>query len=166
MFKDGRSARPLVEGTVPRGYLRDDEAYYTGRSDGKFVKESPKLTVRQLCPVLGSPGGVTEGFLLSAEPADPARVLERGRERYMIYCAPCHAADGVGKGLMVEKKFPQGASFMDHRLLSADDGYYYHVITNGFGNMAGMNEQLKPEDRWAIVRYVRELQGETRRLRV
>ena len=131
-FGDGRSVRPQVEGTVARGQLREDAAFFTG-------KEGVALLAR--IPV----------------PVDRA-VLLRGRERYNIYCAPCHGQAGRGDGMIVRRGFRQPTSFHVDRLRAQPDGYYYDVVTNGFGAMPDYAAQVTPADRWAIVAYVRALQ--------
>lgn len=132
-FYDGRSARPLVEGTVPRGHLREDDAFYRGLDgDGNFIARMP------------------------AE-VDHA-MLERGQERYEIFCAPCHAKVGDGMGMIVQRGYKQAASYHTDRLRAIEDGYIYDVITNGFNQMQGYASQVKPADRWAIVAYIRALQ--------
>jgi mono/diheme cytochrome c family protein len=132
-FADGRSARPLVEGTVARGHLRDDDAYYRGLdAEGNFVARMP---VRP-----------------------DAAMLARGQERFEIFCAPCHSKLGDGMGMIVQRGYKQAASYHTDRLRAIEDGYIYDVITNGFAQMQGYASQIRPEDRWAIVAYVRALQ--------
>lgn len=132
-FPDGRASRELVEGTVPRGFLREDDAYYRGLADdGTFVERVPV-------------------------PVDTA-MLERGRERYDIFCSPCHSMIGDGNGMIVQRGYKQASSYHQPRLRAIEDGYLYDVITNGFGQMAGYASQIKPADRWAIVAYIRALQ--------
>ena len=131
-FPDGRSARPPVAGTVARGQLREDAAFYTGRAGAAFVASVP-------LPVDGA-------------------VLKRGRERYSIYCTPCHGQSGEGDGLVVQRGFRRPPSFHVDRLRAQPDGYLYDVITSGFGTMPDYAAQVGPRDRWAIVAYVRALQ--------
>jgi mono/diheme cytochrome c family protein len=131
-FADGGSARPLVEGTVARGTLQEDVAFFTGKVGNATVKELPF-------------------------PIDDA-VLTRGQERYNIYCTPCHDATGSGRGMVVQRGFKQPPSFHDDRLRNADAGYFFDVITNGFGAMPDYRMPLAPRDRWAVVAYVRALQ--------
>ena len=131
-FADGSSARPLVEGTVARGTLEDDEAFFTGKVDKATVKEFPF-------------------------PIDE-KVLDRGQERYNIYCSPCHDRTGGGNGMVVQRGFKQPPSYHIDRLRQADVGYFYDVITNGFGAMPDYRAQVAPRDRWAIVAYIRALQ--------
>jgi hypothetical protein len=133
-FADGRSERPLVEGTVARGHLDADTAFYTGKIDNK--------------PVDAFPFPITRA------------VLERGQERYNIYCAPCHDLLGAGKGMIFRRGFnrPPPQSYHIDRLRQAPVGYFFDVITNGLGAMPDYAAQIEPRDRWAIVAYVRVLQ--------
>ncbi len=133
-FEDGSSARPLVEGTVPRGFLREDDHFYRGTVNGEFARELPDQI------------DVTEELLL------------RGKERYQIFCSVCHDPAGYGNGMVVQRGFKEPESFHTDRLRQAANGYYYEVISNGFGMMAGYAYQVKPEDRWAIIAYIRTLQ--------
>ena len=132
-FTDQRSARPPVEGTVARGQLRDDTYFYTGK-------------------IGGNPGDYMP-FAVTKE------VLERGRERYNIFCAPCHSRVGDSNGFVPSRGFArQPPSFHIQRLQKAPLGYFYDVMTNGFGIMADYASQITPQDRWNIVAYVRALQ--------
>ena len=131
-FADGSSARPLVEGTVARGTLQEDEGFFTGKIDKVTVKELP--------------------FAI-----DDA-VLNRGQERYNIYCSPCHDRAGTGNGIVVQRGYRQPPSYHIDRLRQADVGYFFDVITNGFGVMPDYRAQIAPRDRWAIVAYIRALQ--------
>lgn len=132
-FADGRSSRPLVEGTVARGHLREDDAYFRGTdANGRFIARMP------------------------VKP--DAAMLARGRERYEIFCSPCHSKLGDGNGMVVQRGYKQAASYHSDRLRGIEDGYIYDVITNGFAQMQGYASQIRPDDRWAIVAYVRALQ--------
>jgi mono/diheme cytochrome c family protein len=131
-FADGRSARTPVEGTVARGRLRADRAMYTGRAGRDFVQDIPVAVTRPL--------------------------LDRGRERYNIYCAPCHGGVGDGAGMIVERGFRRPPSFHIERLRDAPAGQIYDVISNGFGAMASYASRVSVADRWAIVAYLRALQ--------
>ena len=132
MFADGRSARPLVAGTVARGMLHEDEAFFTGRTEGGFVSEPP--------------GKVTSELLL------------RGRERFEVFCSPCHGRTGRGDGMVVQRGFKKPSSYHVDRLRQMPIGYFYDVMTNGFGAMSDYAGQVPPTDRWAIAAYVRTLQ--------
>ena len=131
-FGDGGSARPLVEGTVARGTLHDDEAFFTGKVGNATVKELPFAV-------------------------DDAG-LDRGQDRFNIYCTPCHDATGSGKGMVVQRGYKSPPSFHDERLRNADAGYFFDVMTNGFGAMPDYRMQLSARDRWAVVAYIRALQ--------
>jgi mono/diheme cytochrome c family protein len=131
-FADGRSARPLVEGTVPRGHLREDEHFYTGFEGDELATTYPiQIT---------------------------ADVLRRGGERYNIFCAPCHDRAGTGQGIIVQRGYRPPSSFHIDRLRQMPPGYYYDVTTNGFGAMPDYAEQIPPRDRWAIAAYIQALQ--------
>lgn len=131
-FRDKRSARPLPEGTVARGHLRADEAFYTGKVNNQPVAELPMPLTRDL--------------------------VERGRERFDIYCSPCHGRAGDGRGMVVRRGFRQAASFHDPRLRGMPVGYFVDVMTHGFGQMPSYATQVAPRDRWAIAAYIRALQ--------
>jgi hypothetical protein len=131
-FADGRSERQPVTGTVARGHLRTDELLYTGRENG---------VVANLFP-----------FPITA--AD----LSRGRERYNIYCSPCHDFTGSGNGMIVQRGFPPPPSFHIDRLRQAPAGHFFDVMTNGFGLMYSYASRVSPEDRWRIAAYIRALQ--------
>ena len=136
-YADGAANRPLVPGTIPRGYLRQDDSYYVGAKDGKWLT--------------GLPAGLK---------VDRA-FLERGRERYNIYCTPCHGQTGDGQGMIAHRGFqlkrPVG-NYHTKRLLDMPDGHFYDVITNGYGAMFSYASRIEPQDRWAIVAYIRALQ--------
>jgi hypothetical protein len=131
-FGDGRAARPLEEGTVARGELRIDEHFYQAKERGSLVDTFP-------FPVT---------FM----------ILKRGQERFNIYCAPCHDRVGTGQGMIVRRGYRAPASFHIDRLRQAPVGYFFDVMTNGFGVMPDYAQQVHPEDRWAIVAYIRALQ--------
>jgi cytochrome c553 len=132
-FDDGRSARPIPEGTVARGHLNADPAFYTGKGpDGKYVDRFPFPITKQ--------------------------VLLRGQDRYNIYCTPCHDRLGTGNGVVARRGFRHPPSYHIDRLRQAPNGYIFDVITNGFGAMQDYAAQLDPADRWAVVAYERALQ--------
>lgn len=132
-FADGRSVRPIVEGTVARGHLRTDSLLYTGKMAGKPVDLFPFEVTRD--------------------------VILRGRDRYNIFCSPCHDYTGSGRGMIAMRGHRLPPSFHDERLRNAPAGYFFDVMTNGFGAMYDYAAQIAPEDRWAIVAYVRTLQA-------
>jgi len=126
-FADGRSGRPLIENTVARGAIANDELV--------VPKDSNVFPL----------------------PVD-AKLLERGEGRYKIYCTPCHGLQGDGNGMIVMRGMKRPPSYHIDRLRQAPNGYYYDVITNGFGSMYSYSAQIPPRDRWAIIAYVRALQ--------
>jgi len=131
-FTDGSSARPLPEDTVARGTLEDDAAFYTGKENGQPVTELPIALTQQL--------------------------LDRGEQRFNIYCAPCHDRSGNGEGMIVRRGYKQPPSYHIDRLRQAPIGHFFDVMTNGFGAMPDYRAQVQPRDRWAIAAYIRALQ--------
>jgi mono/diheme cytochrome c family protein len=133
IFADGAASRPMVEGTVARGMLREDPILYTGRTaDDLFVTELPVELSREL--------------------------LDRGQARFNAFCSPCHGRTGEGNGMVVQRGFKHPQSLHETRLRESPLGYYFHVMTNGFGEMSSYAAQVSPEDRWAIAAYIRALQ--------
>jgi mono/diheme cytochrome c family protein len=132
-YADARSARPLVEGTVARGQLNDDDLLYTGKVDGRDTTEFP--------------------YPVTAE------VLARGRERFDIFCSPCHGRTGDGEGMVVKRGYRQPPSFHIDRLRQSPVGHFFDVMTNGFGAMSDYRAQVPARDRWAIAAYIRALQA-------
>jgi mono/diheme cytochrome c family protein len=132
VFADGASARPIVEGTVARGHLDEDPLLYTGKVNGQIADLFPFPITR----------------------AD----LDRGQERFNIYCSPCHGRTGEGNGMVVQRGFRQPPSYHIDRLRQAPAGHFFDVITNGFGVMPDYRAQVAVEDRWRIAAYVRALQ--------
>jgi hypothetical protein len=131
-FADGRSQRPQVPGTVARGHLDEDDLLHTGKVDGELAETFPTAVT--------------------------AAMLERGRGRYDIFCAPCHGRVGDGDGPIVERGMRRPVSFHAERLRNSPPGAFFDVITNGFGAMYDLSDRIPAEDRWAIVAYVRALQ--------
>ena len=131
-FQDGRADRPYVPGTVASGHLRTDELLYSGRIQGKLVDQFP--------------------FPITAD------VLARGRERYNIYCTPCHDYTGSGNGMIVQRGFPAPPSYHTDRLRQAPVGHFFEVMTYGYGTMYSYAARVSVEDRWAIAAYIRALQ--------
>jgi mono/diheme cytochrome c family protein len=131
-YADGRSVRPQVENTVGRDQMHEDAYFYTGLQNGK---EGDGLPI----------------------PLTPA-VMERGQERYNIYCTPCHSRVGNGAGMIVQRGYRPAGNFHTERLRNAPLGHFFAVITNGYGAMPDYAAQLTPEDRWAVAAYVRALQ--------
>jgi mono/diheme cytochrome c family protein len=131
-FADGRASRMPLENTVARGQLREDEHLYTGKVNGQLATEFPM-------PVT-------------------ADVMARGRERFDIFCAPCHGRTGEGDGMIVQRGFRKPPSYHEERLRTAPPGYLFDVMTNGFGAMQDYAAQVPVADRWAIAAYIRAIQ--------
>ena len=131
-FADGRSARPLVQGTVARGTLQEDEHLFKGMENGAVATTFPFPITEQ--------------------------VLLRGQERYNIYCSPCHSRLGDGQGMIVQRGLKQPPSFHIDRLREAPVGYFFTVETNGFGVMYDYADRISARDRWSIIAYIRALQ--------
>ncbi len=132
-FKDGAAARPQVPDTVARGEARLDSLLYTGKVDGVLVDEFP-------FPVTKA-------------------VLDRGQQRFDIYCSPCHGPLGDGDGMVVRRGFKiLPPSYHIDRLRDAPAGHFFDVMTNGFGAMQDYRAQVSVPDRWAIAAYIRALQ--------
>jgi mono/diheme cytochrome c family protein len=131
-FGDARSARPLVAGTVARGHLHDDSLLYTGKVNGADATVFP--------------------FAIDDT------VMARGRERFDIFCSPCHSRTGAGDGMIVRRGYRHPPSLHEDRLRAAPVGHFIDVMTNGFGAMPDYAEQIGIRDRWAIAAYIRALQ--------
>ncbi len=131
-FADHRSERAMVDDTVPRGYLRTDLARYTGKVNGVNIDYFPFEITR----------------------AD----VERGRDRFNIYCAPCHSRIGDGNGMVVQRGFKRPPDYTEDKLMKAPVGHFVNVMTNGFGSMSEYKSQLSIQDRWAVAAYIRALQ--------
>ena len=195
-FKDGLSSRPLVEGTVPRGYLRSDKQLFTGQNDkaqssntnasaergaqagaaanaqGSSSSSNSSSASMQGGSNTGTPTGSTSqtgagGAQAAAGDANDtedfpfpvtAEVMQRGQERYQIFCAMCHGATGDGDGMIVRRGFRQPPSYHQDSLRQARVGHFFRVITEGYGAMPSYRAQVPVQDRWAIIAYVRALQ--------
>jgi mono/diheme cytochrome c family protein len=131
-FADGREARPIPPGTIARDEMSDTDPFHTGVSNGQFLETIPT--------------GVD------------LNLLQRGRDRFDIYCSPCHGRMGDGNGMVAQRGFRAPANFHSDRLRSAPPGYIFQVITNGYGAMGDYADQIAVNDRWAIVAYLRALQ--------
>jgi mono/diheme cytochrome c family protein len=133
-FIDGASMRTPVEGTVARGELRADDAYFRGKdASGNFVAKAPMQFTSDM--------------------------IERGKERYDIYCVACHGANADGKGKIMDYKYPiPPANFYDERIMKLSDGHMYNAISEGWLNMPSLKAQISVDDRWAIIAYIRSIQ--------
>ncbi len=131
-YADKRASRPLIENTVARGQLATDELFYTGKINGQEADQFPYPVTQQM--------------------------LERGRERFNIYCSPCHSRVGDGNGMIVQRGFKRPPDYTEDKLMKAPVGHFVNVMTNGFGSMSEYKSQLSIEDRWAVAAYIRALQ--------
>ena len=131
-FGDRRAARPTIADTVARGQLRIDQARYTGKADGKDVTAIPIQITRE--------------------------DLDRGHDRFEIYCSPCHGRLGDGQGMIVKRGLRQPPSYHDERLVNAPIGHFFDVMTNGYGAMYPYASRVAVDDRWRIAAYIRALQ--------
>ncbi len=131
-FADGRSSRAFVPNTVARGTLREDSHLYQGRVDGQLATTFPMAVT--------------------------AQVMARGQERFNVFCSPCHGRTGTGNGMVVQRGFRAPPSYSEERLRNAPVGYFFDVMTSGFGAMQDYAAQIPPQDRWAIAAYIRALQ--------
>lgn len=155
-FKDGRASRDLPQGTVSRGNLREDKAFYTGKKENA----DPNVQVQTTT----GPDGNT---LVSSFPNDIEKipfpvtkeVVDRGQERYNVYCIVCHGPVGNGDGMIVRRGYIKPPTYNDDRLRNAPDGHFFDVMTNGWGRMNSYSDQIPVADRWAIVSYIRALQA-------
>jgi mono/diheme cytochrome c family protein len=131
-FADGRASRPLIDGTVARGHLDEDALFYTGKVGNEFAAEFP--------------------FAVTAD------VVQHGQQRFNVFCSPCHDRTGGGGGMIVQRGYRHPPSFHIDRLRQQRVGYFFDVMTKGFGTMPNYAQQVPPADRWAIVAYIRALQ--------
>jgi mono/diheme cytochrome c family protein len=169
-FRDGLSSRPPVEGTVARGFLKTDTEFFTGKKVGRPIANAANANVQGTPTQATAPqppsatGAAPQGA--AAYPDDvevfPIQVTKetviRGKERYEIFCTACHGLTGNGDGMVVRRGFRRAASFNDDRLRQAPVGHFFDAITNGWGAMPSYAPQIPPQDRWAIVAYIRALQ--------
>lgn len=136
-FVDRRSARPHVRGTIARGRLRLDEHFYKGTKDNKVVETFP---------------------FFPEDKAEASAFLDRGQQRYTIFCSMCHGHTGEANGTIVQRGYLKPPSFHEDRIKKKSVGHYFQVITNGYGGMPSYEEKIPAKDRWAIIAYLRALQ--------
>jgi mono/diheme cytochrome c family protein len=154
-FSDKKAMRQLPEGTVARGYLHEDKAFYKGK----------KEVVDNSAPATTAPDA-SGNMVVSSFPNDIEKspvpitqeLLDRGEQRYKVFCIVCHGAVGAGDGMIVRRGYPKPPTYHDDRLRGAPDGHFFDVISNGWGKMNSYGSQIPAADRWAIVAYIRALQ--------
>jgi len=153
-FKDGRASRNLPEGTVARGFLKEDKAFFTGKIDNPNPNAPVATTT--------DPSGNT---LVSSFPNDvdafpvpvTKELVDRGQDRFNIYCIVCHGPVGNGDGMIVRRGFSKPPTYHDDRLRNAPVGHFFDVMTNGWGKMNSYADKLTAADRWAVAAYIRAL---------
>ncbi|MDQ3219143.1 MAG: cytochrome c [Acidobacteriota bacterium] len=154
-FSDNRASRNIPEGTVARGHLKENKALHTGKIDNP----NANLQVETATDATGN-------TLVSSFPNDidefpvpvTMELVNRGQDRYNIYCIVCHGPVGNGDGMIVRRGFPQPPTYHDDRLRNAPVGHFFDVMTNGWGKMNSYADKLSAADRWAVVAYIRTLQ--------
>lgn len=156
-FSDNKAMRDLPEGTVARGMLREDKVFYTG----KKLNADPNAAANVQTTTDASGNTLVSSFPNDIEKMPvplTQELLERGEQRYKVFCVVCHGPVGNGDGMIVRRGFPQPPTYNDDRLRNAPDGHFFDVMTNGWGKMSSYASQITPADRWAIVAYIRALQ--------
>jgi mono/diheme cytochrome c family protein len=160
-FKDGLASRQPVEGTVARGWLREDKELYTG----KKIAASP-ATASSSAAASVPTANASASQVAAAYPDDVDKfpfpittdILNRGQERFQIYCSVCHGMTGEADGMIVRRGFRKPPSYHEQRLREAPVGHFFDVVTNGWGAMPSYASQVPVRDRWAIIAYIRALQ--------
>ena len=154
-FADKKASREPVEGTVARGQLHENKAFYTGKIDNPNLNAPVQTTT-----------DASGNTLVASFPNDieefpvpvTKELIDRGQDRFNIYCIVCHGPLGNGDGMIVRRGFPKPPTYHDDRLRNAPVGHFFDVMTNGWGKMNSYGYQIQPADRWAIVAYIRALQ--------
>ncbi|MDQ6787139.1 MAG: cytochrome c [Acidobacteriota bacterium] len=154
-FNDKKAMRQLPEGTVARGWLHEDKAFYQGKKE-VVDNNAPAATSTD-----ASGNTVVASFPNDIEKSPvpvTQELLDRGEQRYKVFCIVCHGAVGAGDGMIVRRGYPKPPTYHDDRLRNAPDGHFFDVMTNGWGKMNSYASQIPAADRWAIVAYIRALQ--------
>ena len=169
-FDNKMGSRPFVEGTVPRGYLREDKALYTGKKDNAATAPNALSLEGGKSQTQDGTNAQRAGATTNAANTYPddieefplpvtKELIDRGEERYRVFCIVCHGPNGEGDGMVVRRGFSPPPSYNTEALRGAPVGHFYDVITNGWGRMSGYSAQIPVTDRWAIVAYIRALQA-------
>jgi mono/diheme cytochrome c family protein len=172
-FGDGLSARQPIPGTVARGFLRSNTEFFTGKKSRTTAgpgtqsiqgqgqnQPPPQAQVQQAGAGANAYPDDIDYFPIPVN----EEVVQRGRERYNIFCSACHGFTGNGDGMIVRRGFRRAASFNDDRLRQAPVGHFFDAMTNGWGAMPSYAPQIAVQDRWAIIAYIRALQESQRNL--
>src|SRR5689334_2497806 len=155
-FGDGLAMRQPVPGTIPRGYLRTDKALFTGKSDTNTQRTGQ---AGGSAPAAGNANANAYAGDVDTFPFPiTEEIVQRGRQRYDIFCSVCHGLTGHGDGMIVRRGYRQAANFHEDRLRQAPVGHFFDVVTNGWGAMPSYAPQIPVQDRWAIISYIRALQ--------
>jgi mono/diheme cytochrome c family protein len=158
-FRDGMSSRPPVTGTVPRGHLRADREFFTGKKSTAGTSAPAGAQSATPTGANATPGTASYPDDIEVFPLTVTHdLVKRGRERYDIFCSACHGMTGNGDGMIVRRGFRRAATFHSDSLRQAPVGHYFDAITNGWGAMPSYAAQIPARDRWAIVAYIRALQ--------
>jgi mono/diheme cytochrome c family protein len=157
--RDPRASRDLPEGTVARGWLREDKVLYTGKKENAGGGGQQQPQAQTATDARGNTVVTTFPDAIDEFPVPVTKeLIDRGEERYNIYCIVCHGPTGNGDGMIVRRGFSPPPTYNDDRLRNAPVGHFYDVITNGWGKMNSYAHQVPVADRWAIVAYIRALQ--------
>jgi mono/diheme cytochrome c family protein len=154
-FPDNRASRDIPEGTVPRGYLKANKGFYTGKIDNPNTNIQVETTTNAQgnTIVTSFPNDIDEFPLPVTK-----ELIDRGESRFNIYCIVCHGPTGNGDGMVVRRGFSPPPTYHDDRLRNAPVGHFFDVMTNGWGKMNSYADKLSAADRWAVVAYIRTLQ--------
>jgi mono/diheme cytochrome c family protein len=163
-FSDGLGSRQPIEGTIPRGYLKDDNPeLFTGKKARSGAATANAVPAQQQTAGGQQPTGAQQNSFPDDVTEFPIPITQevvlRGRERFNIFCSACHGMTGNGDGMIVRRGFRRAASFNDDRLRQAPVGHFFDAITNGWGAMPSYAPQIPVQDRWAIIAYIRALQA-------
>jgi mono/diheme cytochrome c family protein len=150
----GIGSRAPIDGTVFRNNLREDKALYTGKTDVPSTEVPQTAVDSRGSTVITTFPGAIDSFPIAID----EKTVERGEQRYKVFCGVCHGPLGKGDGMIVRRGFSPPPTYHDDRLRNAPVGHFFDVITNGWGKMNGYASQIPVEDRWAIVAYIRALQ--------
>ena len=156
-FSDGLGSRQPIEGTVARGFLRSDTEFFTGKK-AKAPGATATPAQQQTAGTQGAPASTFPDDIDTFPLPVTKEVVQRGRQRYDIFCSACHGLTGNGDGMIVRRGFRRAASFNDDRLRQAPVGHFFDAMTNGWGAMPSYASQIPVQDRWAIIAYIRALQ--------
>jgi hypothetical protein len=158
LFSDGRASRPLIAGTVARGHLRTNLALYSGRKSRQAETDQVNNESSNDPDAARKHKDENKNFVDEFPLAVDLQLIEHGRNRFEIYCVVCHDSLGTGHGKIVERGYTRPPSYHIQRLREAPVGRLFAVISDGYGSMPSYGGQIPPEDRWAIVAYLRALQ--------